>query len=362
MKVKVSVWLPVAVISLLLLALAFWKGPEWLEDHALSELDGSNVGFDPVATEEGLGISSSIHEISTGPNKTAICGTIEEPYLHEDFRPVSDSLRRLGIELLVCKHAEQLTSLEGLENIPTLHTITIWNAPRLTSLAGMSDLPALETLSVSDCPRLISLSGASGLPALVNLTLDDCDRLTTLAEVHEFPGLKTLSIGLDKLITPNGLQGHPGLESLDFQNCHMLSSLEGIADLPKLDYLLIANTPALTSLKGLGELPSLDQLFIESAPALRDLTGAGKLPAVNLFFITTSGLESLEGIGNFPNLGNVLVKSGRLTDITGLSDLTSVRKLRLEGCTAISDEQLSRLRGHLPTAVITLPDGSVTHP
>ncbi|XP_060975061.1 putative disease resistance protein RGA3 [Cannabis sativa] len=134
-----------------------------------------------------------------------------------------------SIQIIYC---EDLTSIMGIDNLPSLVSITIQYCPNLTTLLeGIDNLPALKDIDIKLCHNLTSvLEGVDTLPSLTSICIEQCRNLTSVL------------VGIDNL---------PSLESVNIFNCPNLTSvLEGIDNLPSLKSIYIRDCPNLTSFPG----------------------------------------------------------------------------------------------------------------
>ncbi|KAF4359838.1 hypothetical protein G4B88_020359, partial [Cannabis sativa] len=158
-----------------------------------------------------------------------------------------------SIQIIYC---EDLTSIMGIDNLPSLVSITIQYCPNLTTLLeGIDNLPALKDIDIKLCHNLTSvLEGVDTLPSLTSICIEQCRNLTSVLE------------GIDNL---------PSLESVNIFNCPSLTSvLEGIDNLPSLKSIYIRDCPNLTSFPGnfrkmWGSIEQQDQRRVQT------LDGAG---------------------------------------------------------------------------------------
>jgi hypothetical protein len=127
-----------------------------------------------------------------------------------------------------------LNSLEGLENVTTIHTLSIRYVPKLTSLKGLSGLKTTHSMSISRT----GIRDLRGLDQLTQASKGDVELSGNEFAIFDNSKLETLD-GLD--------------------------ALEG-----ELDALTISNNAVLRDLRALGKVTRVKNLTIEGNPLLPD--------------------------------------------------------------------------------------------
>ncbi len=232
-----------------------------------------------------------------------------------------------------------ITDLDGLSGLTSVHWVEINNNPLLTSIDGLSSvttyggpvfvqgnpiLPNVDGLSgmtvlpggaliLSNNLLLSDLSGLSGLTSIAgslaidgNDSLLNLDSLSTLASVAS----NITIYGNDGLTSVSGLGGITGFTaSLTIRNNPQLASLDGIPLSPGLAGLVIDNNDSLTDVDALSGLATVgnnySSLLIDDNAQLGDLDGLSDL----------EGLDADLEITNNPMLDQCLALA-RLLDQT----------------------------------------------
>ncbi|KAI9116494.1 hypothetical protein K1719_012661 [Acacia pycnantha] len=196
---------------------------------------------------------------------------------------------------------------ESIGSLTSLQQLSLNGYTALTSLPeSIGNLTSLQELSLNYCTSLTSLPESIGsLTSLQKLRLDKCTSLTSLPE----------SIGC---LT--------SLQKLSLDKCTSLASLpESIGSLTSLQELSLNNCTSLTSLpESIGCLTSLQQLSLGSCTSLASLPESIENLRDEYLKIRSSHVCVKEKIFR----GKYLSKS--------IGSLTSLKKLRLIGCTSLA--------------------------
>lgn len=235
----------------------------------------------PITSLEGLGSIQSIvgnFYLLSCPFLTSLTGLSPQlSYINGEFR-LSDHL--------------QLSSLEGLEAITSVGTLTLDSCSSLESLAGLA-LSQCSGLTITNNPSLSSLVFPSSLtnldgplflssnPQLLSISfpftqVGDVSFMNQLSIRHlSFPRLTTINgglfldtIGLEQLV---GFSSLLSLSSLTCTNTS-LSSLDGLQGIAILASLTLTNNPNLTSWNGLNRITTLGSLVLTNNPRLIDFS------------------------------------------------------------------------------------------
>jgi hypothetical protein len=205
----------------------------------------------------------------------------EEDWEYDNLSPVLQIAKKQNIPydqitFLSCDN-NQLTSLEGIENLVNLKILDCWNN-QLTSLEGIENLVNLEALSCSN------------------------NQLTSLEGIENLINLEKLWCSNNQLTSLDGIENLVNLEKLWCSN-NQLTSLEGVENLINLKELYCRDNQ-LTGLKGIENLFNLKQLWCSS-----------------------NQLTSLEGIENLINLEKLRCSNNQLTSLEGIENLVNLKTL-----------------------------------
>ena len=89
------------------------------------------------------------------------------------------------------------SSLNGIENLANLKTLTIEKCENLTDISALSGLTNLETLSIEGCENLTDISVLSSLTNLESLSIMGCTNLTDASALGKLTSIKSLEFHTD---------------------------------------------------------------------------------------------------------------------------------------------------------------------
>lgn len=231
---------------------------------------------------------------------------------------------------------DELTNLEGLNNLKVAYGLHIISNAALINLAGLDSLYYVSgELVVSNNASLLSLSG------LNNLTQIDSDgsiEIIDNASLLSLSGLNNLTwldddcgieiINNASLVSLSGLNSLTRLDEdgyikiINNASLVSLSGLDSLVSVGEDGYIRIAHNPSLISLAGLGSLEEIDEgsLYIHNNSALVSLTGLEKLDDVQKIYIDgNSSLTTLEGLADFGAIDFDIVNNASLVSLSGLN-------------------------------------------
>lgn len=314
---------------------------------------------------QGLAGSPSLRVLHLGGAVPKIGDLGEMPSLRELEIPYASQLQSLdGVERLkaitslTAMGSLHLPSLDPLAKITTLQKLKLQTGheiPSLRALAGNTGLEALELYA-----PLRSLEGAEAMRTLQSLHLTGGPSLTSLAPLTGLTTLRSLKLSntgvetLDGLEacdltdialypSPNlrcvkGLRGTRGLREIRWI-LPALQSLDGLENLASLEHLRLTAPRKLTSLAALRGSKTLRTIELEDAEALASLAGLEGCVALESLRITrATALTDLAALAGLPSLKTVhLLNCPALTDITALAALPALEILDLSGAAALAD-------------------------
>lgn len=281
-----------------------------------------------------------------------------------------------------------LTSIEGLQNLRLVHSITLYSNPGLKKLHGFSAQLDCRNIAISGSDQLESLDGLQlsdtletfyvsdnlnitrlGLDASTIVTdeigLRNLPRLKSIASLRTDGSLRWASFTfLDSLQSLHGLESLQSVGFMTIDNCHALTDLNGLQGLQSSsEFLFVGGTErqvtdhvdntegnrSLKSLDGLEGLKEVRTLLVAYNDSLADISGLRNLESGSLVLFDNNGLrdihqlpaggtslrlyidqnQALESIRSpeHPKILQTLVLSANpsLTSITGFNDLNSVQ-------------------------------------
>ena len=229
-----------------------------------------------------------------------------------------------------------LTFLRALPQVQTLHI----ELDGLVSLAGIeATADSLKSLVLGATKVALDLSPINDLPSIVRMYVEKHHRVVDL--LAAWPTLRSLTLRSSRIRSIAPILNAPGLEALDLK-LGALSSLQGIGSLESLVYVELWGVRNLDSIEGLAEVPRLQELYLDGLPRVeevRALVDQQNLDRLTLRRMT--GLSSFDDVIRIPNLHTVIVEEMPhigLEEYAKLSQAPSLREVEL------APVVLSRLR------------------
>lgn len=178
---------------------------------------------------------------------------------------------------------ENAGSLEDLHLMPYLRNLTIENR-KISDLTELAGLSRLETLTVRDC------------------RFESTDLLTSIASL-------------------------PSLTSLTLSEC-ALSTVSGLADAQKLEYLDLSGNGGLRDLSVLADMVTLKELYLQNN-AVVSVEHLTKLTNLETLDVSYNAITSLAHIANCVKLRHLSANGNQINDTIGISSLALLETLSL---------------------------------
>ncbi|MEO6948242.1 MAG: hypothetical protein ABI123_01325, partial [Ginsengibacter sp.] len=252
-----------------------------------------------------------------------------------------------GIGVLIVKNTA-LTNLNGLQSLTNIYdSVVLENNSSLTSL-GLNNVSKLGGLHIRDCAALGTVDAFN--PSLTTIKNDVTIKN---AGITSLAGLSNItSIGGDLAIQNLPIESLAELNNLttvhylEFENNSQLSEL-GLTNITSMWGFIFIDLPLLTNLdnftQNLGG--GIGTFMLGNMGSLTDISGLTNLSSLANFYIwNCPELTDLHGLENMydARYGMSLTDNSSLTDISALSGITSVD----EGILEISwNNSLSSLNG-----------------
>jgi Leucine-rich repeat (LRR) protein len=403
----------VSLKSLYLSVESLPKGLDFSQNKALESLH-LNVRSQANSAIKGLGALQSLKSVSIScsvpshydPDGTITDGSVDSVTVLESLGDLlKRGIKNLNLEGVRCAETTLEGKIEGSLGLkcvaglsrvavtgrmdsPTDIRISESNLEAL-EIAGGGDLMvdrcvALKSvkaslkpsrLHVKDCPMLsdvsLSLEPCSpyeiefcNLRSLSSLKMDAAE-VKMDADSNAQPRFRIINCGMARL--PRFTGGWRGLAALDLVGNRFLECLDGIDALPDLQILRVRSV----MVKGWSdrtEHPSvshnnLKALFSSGSPVT-------ELPLVSSLVISGAPLESLAGIGMFPNVESVTFHLPCLKSLDGMEALSLLKRADLSGCSMrnlaplaalsnlvwLKSSGCSRIKPKLPHTVMEGPE------
>jgi Leucine-rich repeat (LRR) protein len=217
-----------------------------------------------------------------------------------------------------------LEDLSGLDESHNLRKLNLKYCRKLKTLAALSKLKKLEELNLSECESLEDLSGLEESHKLRQLNLERCSKLKSLAALSNLKNLKNLKnlnlCGCEEITDISPLSNHVGMLRLDLTGCNVrdLTPLENFAAL---------------------------EVLRLSGNDIEDLTPlAGAVNLRELDATSCGGLKSMAGLSRLSKLESLNLQGCKLvTDVTPLASHRELKTLDLSGCGKLDLSPLAKL-------------------
>jgi hypothetical protein len=240
-----------------------------------------------------------------------------------------------------------LTSLDGFDSLESTGQFSMWDGvltdisalgslrtcgpmvikgQNLTSLNGLQNLTSMARLVLSSNEQLSDLSALSGPRTIgVSLELYQNHSLTSLSgmeDVH-FSDTTDIQIIASSLTSLAGLPAADSLGSVSLSDNPQLSDISALASLRKLDGLQLLNMPMITSLDAFSQITSIGYISIQNNVALTGLHGLHNITSISSFIsIARQPFADLSGLENVVSIGHLnITDNANLTSLNGLQSI-----------------------------------------
>ncbi|CAN0829316.1 Disease resistance protein L6 [Linum grandiflorum] len=291
-----------------------------------------------ISLTGNMGKLQKLEEIRTGI--LAWGAEQEVPMLPSSLKRLTISSPRIHNLLLEVSCCDKLASIDGLESLEALESLTLGSIDPHGPFPDLLRLQNLKQLSISGwrIPNLLELKD------LEELYFENCDGAPSLDHLH---GLENL-MHLKELILKNcGLKGRlPNLSKMNklhklvIVECQLLSEIQGLGELKRsLLHLEVSCCDELGPFPDLSRLQNLKELCISGWRQFPEFIEFGRLKSLQtLEMKDCKSLKRLSILSSLENL-ETLDLSGcvRLVDIPGLDRLGSLQKLNMSNCRSIEE-------------------------
>ena len=218
---------------------------------------------------------------------------------------------------------ENVTSLEDLELMPYLKSLTVQNHD-LESLSFLSSLSKLQTLDLtgSSFPAE-DLAVLAKLPALNTLILSDCG-LSTIAALEGAETLTTLDLSSNTVRNLEVLSDMTSLKELILKH-NAVIGLESLSTLNNLEKLDLSYN-AITDLSPLASCTKLNWLDAGNNK-LTKVNGVENLPLLSYLSLDYNSIEDVSLLGNCVELTNLSIANNSVHSISTLGNLVNLEIL-----------------------------------
>ncbi len=265
----------------------------------------------------------TILETRIHANKTLSMDPLEmSGWTVNDLRPIGffDDLRQLAIYNVDTSH---LSDLSPLSHATQLSNINISQATAIKDLRPLAKLINLQSLSLQDSTQLHSIAGLETLPilsdiGLYNICVDDLQNLASA------PSLRRLDYGcvVNNLAFAQGLKH---LEHLRLPRGDNISDLSPIYGISGLKELIIERNNKILNVQGIEALSHLTRIYLGEVVSSHPLTA---LPELDSLRFATSE-QALSDFSKLSKLRQLSFGGAVLEDVSGLSGLNALKDLQI---------------------------------
>lgn len=205
-------------------------------------------------------------------------------------------------------------SLEGLQYLPNLTTITIQKSP-ITDISPLSDLTKLTTIrfyqtNISDLTPLINS------PNITNIALGS-NKVTSLEPLRNMTKLYFLKAYNNPFTTIEPISNLKTLTYLDL-NVTSVQDVQLAANLVNLTHFEMSGLPV-TNIEFLKNLTKLDYLWISGDYAVTDYTPIASLTGLKTLIMYSNNWNDLSIINGMNSLTYLDIRNTKITDLTAAS-------------------------------------------
>ncbi|WP_298419854.1 hypothetical protein [uncultured Kordia sp.] len=236
-----------------------------------------------------------------------------------------------------------ISSLGALNSLVNIHeSLTIINNPNLTSLDGLNNLNAVNSLSISHNSSLNSITALSSITSIeFGFQISYNNALTTLAGLENINTPNALNITLSNnevLTSIDALQSLTTANNISIHSNAALTSLTSFSNITTARSINLSYLPSLNSLQGLNQLTELSMLRIRDIDAITDLSALSNITSADIVSIGgNDALTSLNGLDNLTNIDWMLIGNDLEFDIVvnspnnSLTDFCALQNLFTNG-------------------------------
>jgi Leucine-rich repeat (LRR) protein len=188
---------------------------------------------------------------------------------------------------------QRLTSLEGLQQLPTLKALSLIGLP-VSDFSIVAQLKQLERLTLET--GIKSLEPVKSLTQLKHLSLHE-NVLENLAGLEQLQSLEELTIHKANFKDFTPIAALKNLKKLHISYSN-ITSIQAITSLPSLTELSVVHSP-IDSLAGMEQLQNLERLDINSTN-VADLSPLKTLKKLNVLIITKTRVSDLAPLLGLP--------------------------------------------------------------
>jgi|688.fasta_scaffold180260_3 hypothetical protein len=111
-----------------------------------------------------------------------------------------------------------IESLNGLQGLINLQSLSIGNCKKLTSINAINQLPKLRNLYFEKCPIIKDYESVNSLPSLEDFSLIDCGVIESIKFTESFPLLSKLSLLGNTIVNDGNLLPAKRIKSVEHKH------------------------------------------------------------------------------------------------------------------------------------------------
>ena len=222
------------------------------------------------------------------------------------------------------------------------------------SAKEMAALAELDTGGETRFWKILNLTGLEYATGLRELDLSS-ELISDLSPLSGLASLQSLYLNNNRIADLSPLSDLTGLRELGLgKNLIVdLFPLSGLTNLQTLNLSL----NYISDLSPLSGLNSLESLFIRDSFILSDISGLSDMPSLRRLFLGNNAISDISGLRDMPRLWRLELANNAISDISRLSDMPHLLLLDLDD-NAVSD--LSPLTGITGLALVELNRNNIS--
>ena len=223
---------------------------------------------------------------------------------------------------------EHITSLKGLEQFPSITTLTINNV-KIDDLSALADVSTLTSIFLYSC----DLSETKCEQELKNITkIYMNDSVPNTAILQKMTSAATVDVNNCDVEDFTPFAGMSAVKTINFTNVDSMKSFDGIGEIENLEVLSFT-TCKLEKLDGIDKASSLVQLTCKQSE-IADMSAVAGAAKLNTLYMTGSAVTNgLDKIGDMPSLTALDIEdlNGGKADVSFVSNIKTLESLCMNG-------------------------------
>lgn len=147
-------------------------------------------------------------------NCTSLSSLCLIEFKEKDLVKVSNLKNLLDIRIKTAS----IESLNGLQKLANLQSLSIGYCKKLTSIKAINELPKLQHLDFDTCPNIKDYEFVNSLPGLESLSLINCGRIESINFIEGYPLLSKLSLLGNTIVNDGNLLPAKRIKSVEHKH------------------------------------------------------------------------------------------------------------------------------------------------